>query len=34
MNQKDIRALLLMAGSFVAYWIFCIVIIAQHSVIS
>jgi len=30
MDKKDIRALLLIAGSFVAYWTFCIVMIAQN----
>jgi len=32
MDKKDLRALFLMGGSFVAYWIFCIVAIAQNFV--
>jgi len=30
MDKKDIRALSLMTGSFVAYWVFCVVMIAQN----
>ncbi len=30
MDKKDTRALLLMGGSFVAYWVFCIVMIVQN----
>jgi len=30
MNKKDIRAISLIVGSFVAYWAFCIVMIAQN----
>ena len=29
MDKKDLRVLLVMAGSFVAYWAFCAVVIAQ-----
>ena len=31
MKKKDLRALLIMAGSFVAYWAFCIALITQYS---
>jgi len=29
MDKKDLRALFVMVGSFVAYWVFCLVVIAQ-----
>jgi len=32
MNNKDLRAVFVMGGSFIAYWIFCITIIAQSFV--
>jgi hypothetical protein len=30
MEKKDLRALWAISGSFIAYWIFCLVIIAQN----
>lgn len=30
MNKKEIRPWLMIAGSFAAYWIFCLVLIAQN----
>ena len=30
MDKKDIRALFIMGGSFVAYWAFCIAVIVQN----
>jgi len=34
MDKKEIRALYIIGGSFIAYWVFCLVVIAQNAVIA